>query len=145
MKNTSKFLRTFRLHTLITLVALVFEFILGMYTALFIEFPDTLVDGNGWGWAMKASPIIFAHVILGTLLILLAISTLAFGFASHSKNAIISSAAGLILMLVAYLSGSTFLANVAADNYSFAMALGFLGCMLAYGAAFYFTHPTEKI
>jgi len=145
MKDTSKFLRIFRLHTLITLVTLVFEFILGMYTALFVEFPDTLVDGNGWGWAMKTSPIIIAHVILGSLLVLLTLSTLGFGFASRSKNAIIASAIGLLMTGVAYLSGGAFLANVTADNYSFAMALGFLGCMLAYGAAFYFTRPAEKI
>jgi hypothetical protein len=110
-----------------------------MYNALYIQFPDTLVNGNGWAWSMKESPIIIAHVFLGTLLVLLTISTVIFGFASRSKPAVIWSVTGLVLTLAAYMSGSIFLANVAEDNYSFLMALGFMGSMLSYGAAFYLT------
>jgi hypothetical protein len=139
MRNTSKNLKVFRSLTLATLCSLVLEFVLGMYNALYIQFPDTLVNGNGWAWSMKESPIIIAHVFLGTLLVLLTISTVIFGFASRSKPAVIWSVTGLVLTLAAYMSGSIFLANVAEDNYSFLMALGFMGSMLSYGAAFYLT------
>jgi hypothetical protein len=37
------------------------------------------------------------------------------------------------------MGGSAFLSNVADDNYSFLMALGFMGSMLSYGVAFYLT------
>jgi len=125
------------------LVALVLEFVLGMYTALFVQFPDTLVNGNAWSWSMTESPIIFAHVLLGTLLFLLALSVVVFGFASRNRNAIVSSIAGLVLTGVAYMSGSAFLSNVALDNLSFSMSLGFLGSILAYFAAFYTTRPED--
>jgi len=110
-----------------------------MYTALFVEFPDTLVNGNGWAWSMKESPILMVHVLLGSLLVLLTILTVIFGFTSHSKPAIVWSVTGFVLTMVAYMGGSIFLSNVAEDNYSFLMALGFMGSLLAYGVAFYLT------
>jgi heme A synthase len=143
MKNISRSLKAFRVQTLLILVALVLEFVLGMYTALFVQFPDTLVNGNAWSWSMTESPIIFAHVLLGTLLFLLALSVVVFGFASRNRNAIVSSIAGLVLTGVAYMSGSAFLSNVALDNLSFSMSLGFLGSILAYFAAFYTTRPED--
>ena len=139
MRNTAKPLNVFRWLALATLGSLVLEFILGMYNALFVQFPDTLVGGNGWAWAMKESPIITAHVFLGSLLVLLTVLTVIFGVASRSKPAIVWSVVGLVLTLLAYMSGSAFLANVAQDNYSFLMALGFMGSLLSYGAAFYLT------
>lgn len=144
MKNTSRPLKLFRVQTVAILVALVLEFALGIYTALYVQFPDTLADGNAWSWSMQQSPIIAAHVLLGSLLLLLGLSILGFGFASRSRNAIIWSIAGFLLTGVAYLSGSAFLANVSLDNYSFSMALGFLGSLLAYFAAFYFTRPLAE-
>jgi hypothetical protein len=145
MNSSSKLLRFFRIDTLFTLAALVLEFVLGMYTALFVEFPETLVNGNGWGWSMKESPIIMTHVLLGTLLVILALAALGLGFAARSKAAIAWSITGLVMIAIAYLSGSVFLSNVADDNYSFVMALGFMGSVLAYGAAYYFTRPAAKI
>ena len=141
MRTASKNLNVFRILTLAALCSLVLEFVLGMVTSLFVEFPDSLVNGNGWAWAMSASPIIKAHVILGTLLVLLAISALIFGFVSRSRPAILWSLTGLVLTGLAYVSGSIFLSNVAEDNYSMLMALGFMGSMLAYGIAFYRTRP----
>ena len=145
MKNTSKNLKVFRSLTLVTLCSLVLEFVLGIYNALFIEFPDSLVNGNGWAWSIKESPIIMAHVIVGSILLLFTILTVIFGLRSRSKPAIIWSVSGLVLTLLAYMSGSVFLSNVADDNYSFLMALGFIGALVTYGAAFYLTHPTSQV
>jgi hypothetical protein len=145
MRNTSKLLNVFRILALATLCSLVLEFVLGMVTALFVQFPATLVNGNGWGWAMKESPIIIAHMALGTLLVLLALASLIFGIASRSKPAIIWSVAGFVLTGLAYMSGSVFLASVAENNYSFLMALGFMGSILSYGAAFYLTRLTHSV
>ena len=144
MKDTPRSLKFFRVQTVAILVALVLEFVLGMYTALFVQIPDTLADGNAWSWSMQQSPIIAAHVLLGSLLLLLGLSILGFGFASRSRNAMIWSIAGFLLTGVAYLSGGAFLANVSLDNYSFSMALGFLGSLLAYFAALYFTRPLDE-
>ena len=139
MKNSTKFSNAFRWTVILTLLALVAEFVLGMYTALFVEFPDTLVEGNAWGWSMSQSPIIMAHILVGTLLVLLALVAAGLGFVSSSRAAFISSILGLLLMGAAYLSGGAFLSNVAQDNLSFSMALTFLGSLLAYFAALYYT------
>jgi hypothetical protein len=139
MSNTSKNLIVFRSLTLATLCGLVLEFILGMVNALFVQFPGTLVDGNAWAWSMQGSPIISAHVIVGSLLLLLTLLTVVFGFASRRKPAIVWSVAGLILTALAYLSGSAFLSNVAENNYSLLMALAFMGSLMSYSVAFYLT------
>ncbi|MDR3577043.1 MAG: hypothetical protein P4L50_24535 [Anaerolineaceae bacterium] len=139
MRNTLKNIKIFRWLTLATLCGLVLEFILGMYTSLFVQFPDSLVNGNGWVWAMKESPIITAHIFLGTLLVLLGVLAVIFGIASHSKPAILWSVIGLVTAVFAYLNGSVFLSNVAENNYSFFMALGFMGSMVSYGLAYFGT------
>jgi hypothetical protein len=145
MNPSSKLFRAFRTTVLLTMIALVLEFILGMYTNLFVQFPDSLVNGNGWEWSMAQSPIIMAHVLLGTLLVVASLLTLGLSVALKNKTAIGTSAAGIVMMGLAYLSGSAFLANIQADGYSFSMALGFLGTLAAYVAAYYLTRPASQI
>ena len=91
--------KVFRWAVVLTLLALLAEFVLGMYTALFVEFPDSLVNGNAWGWTMSSSPVITAHVYVGTLLVLLGLVALGAGIASKRSNAIVTGALGLILIL----------------------------------------------
>jgi hypothetical protein len=43
------------------------------------------------------------------------------------------------------LSGGVFLSNVQMDAYSFSMALGFMGTLLAYGTGYYLTRPPSKV
>jgi hypothetical protein len=145
MNPSSKFFRAFRMTVLLTLIALVLEFIFGMYTNLFVQFPDSIVNGNGWQWSMAQSPIIIAHVLLGTLLLAASLLALGLGAALKSKTAIASSAAGLVMIGLAYLSGSVFLANIQVGGYSFSMALGFMGALAAYGAAYYLSRPASQI
>jgi heme A synthase len=142
MIKSSKYNRAFRLHALLALIALVLEFILGMYTAFFVKFPDTLTDGNAWAWSMSHSAIIMAHILLGTLMVLIALSAVGFAVAAKSKSAIITAVVGVVMILVAYLSGSIFLGNIEVDGYSFSMSLGFLGAMVAYGLGYYLTRPS---
>jgi len=139
MDQSLKFNRVFRLSVLVTLAALVLEYILGMYTALFVAFPDSLTNGNAWTWSMAQSPVIMAHVLLGTLLVVGSLLALGLSISLKSKTAISASMLGLVAVVVAYGSGSGFLANIDADGYSFAMSLGFIGALLAYGFA-YFTN-----
>ena len=137
MNQPNKYYRAFRLDVHLTLVVLILEYILGMYTALFVEFPDSLVDGNAWIWSMSQSAIIMAHILLGTLLLVGSILALGLGIASKGKAAIYTSIAGLAAVVIAYLGGSVFLANIQAGSYSFVMSLGFLAALLAYGVAYF--------
>jgi hypothetical protein len=145
MNLSSKVFRGFRITILLTLLALVLEFILGMYTSLFVEFPDSLSNGDAWGWSMAQSPVITAHVVLGSLLVVASLAALGFGIALKNRSAIASTAVGLLLMLIAYLSGGVFLSNVQMDAYSFLMALAFMGTMLAYGTGFYLTRQPDQV
>jgi hypothetical protein len=145
MIQSSRFYRTFRLHVLITIIALILEYILGMYTNLLVKFPDTLVNGNAWEWSMSHNAIVMAHVLLGTLLLLISLSTLGFAIALKNKAAITTAVTGIVMILAAYLSGSIFLGNIEVDAYSFSMSLGFLGAVVTYGLAYYLTRPTLQI
>ena len=136
--------KLYRWAVVLTLLALVAEFVLGMYTALFVEFPDSLVQGNAWAFAFTGSPVIAAHIYLGTILILAGLITFALGIAEKQRGAILTSLLGLLLMLAAWLSGGAFLGNVQVNAYSFSMALTFLGSLLAYCAGLYFTRAPEK-
>jgi len=143
MNKSEKFLKIFRSHVLFTLIALVLEFVLGMYTALFVEFPNSLVNGEAWGWSMQSSPVIIIHSLLGTLLVLMVLSTFGFAIASRSRTAIISAGLGLVLVCMAYLGGAVFLSDVNQNSTSFIMALGFMGSLIVYGVAYYVTRPAQ--
>jgi hypothetical protein len=143
MEKIEKRLGAFRLHSLVAIIALTLEFLLGMYTALFVEFPENLAGGNAWAWSMSASAVTVAHVILGTLLVIVSISALGFGIASRNRAAIATSALGLVMVVFAFFSGTVFLSDIGKDAYSFAMACGFIGAMLAYGLAFHLARPSR--
>ena len=144
MDQVQRQFRAFRLHALLTLIALVLEFILGMYTALFVEFPESLVNGNAWGWSMTRSPVILTHMILGTLMLLMSLSAFSFSIRTKNRTAVITAVIGLIMVGIAFLSGSAFLSNIKQDGYSFSMSLGFIGAMVSYGAAYYLTRPSGQ-
>lgn len=135
--NREKLLGAFRLHSLVAIVALTLEFLLGMYTALFVAFPDSLAGGNAWGWSMSNSAATMAHVILATALVIVSLSALGFGIAARNRTAVATSSLGLVMVGLAYVSGAVFLSDTGKDAYSFAMAFGFIGALIAYGLAFH--------
>lgn len=58
MNQSNKLNRAFRMSVLITLIALVLEFIFGMYTTLYVKFPDELVNGNAWEWSWHRAQLL---------------------------------------------------------------------------------------
>ena len=90
---------------------------------------------------MAQSPIIMIHVLLGTLLVAVSLLALGMAIAIKSKTAISTSLVGLVMVGIAYLSGSIFLSNTQLDGYSFAISLGFVGALVGYGVAYYLTRP----
>jgi hypothetical protein len=144
MRTTSGPRRAFQITVFSMLGALVLEFILGMYTALFVTFPEGLANGNAWEWSMTQSPVIMAHVALATILALLSLVATGLAIASRNRWAIGASLAGLAMILFAYLSGSIFLTNVEQDSYSFTMSIGFILAMVAYGMANVTLRDSEK-
>ena len=145
MKSSVKLMRAFRGHILVILVMLVIEFVLGMYTALFVAFPDSLAGGNAWAWSMSQSTAVLLHVIVGTLLALAALVVLVLGFLLRSRAAVLTGVLGFAAMAVAYLSGATFLSDVNQDLCSFSMALGFIAAAVVYGVGYYSMRPVVEV
>jgi len=135
--NNSKFADTLG----ITLVlVLVLQYILGMYTALYIEIPE---DVSGWTF-MGNSMVILSHVILGTLLAVAAIWLLAASIKKMNRFWILFSVFGLAGISLALMTGSAFMDGQSNDN-SFLMSLGLGISLLSYAAGIYASAVTRKI
>ncbi len=93
--------RAFRLTVLITLVLLVLQYILGMIANLEVQLPS----GNAWSWVFRNSMIIQLHIYIGTLLIVVALVALILSLVARHPVGIVAAAAGLALLVFAWLSG----------------------------------------
>ena len=74
------------------IILLVGQYLLGMYTNLFVTIPDGV---NGWQW-MSNSLAIMGHVTLGTLLLVVSVALLVFGARARSRTWIVASLVGLV-------------------------------------------------
>jgi len=132
MSQTDAHLRPVRITFLVTLVLLVIQYVLGMIANLEVQFPA----GNLWRWVFENSPIIQLHIIIGTLLIVMALVALILSIVARHTAGIIAAIAGLALVIFSWLSGAQFLATQ--DNaLSLRMALGFIGACMAYVVGYY--------
>ena len=124
----------------ITLVsALFFQYVLGMYTALYIEIPEGV---SGWKF-MGNSMVIISHVILGILLAALSIWLAAASIKKMNRLWILFSIIGLAGIALALMTGSAFMDGQSNDN-SFLMSLGLGISLLSYAAGIYFSSVTRK-
>ena len=114
------------------IILLVGQYLLGMYTNLFVTIPDGV---NGWQW-MSNSLAIMGHVTLGTLLLVVSVALLVFGARARSRTWIVASLVGLVGIGAALAGGSSFM-NGQYDAMSFLMAGGLGVAILAYAAALY--------
>jgi hypothetical protein len=131
MRQTSARIGAFRLAFLVTLVLLVVQYVLGMISNLEVQFPGNLPGGNAWGWVWSNSLIIQLHIYIGTLLLVVALVALILSIVARTIVGVIAAAAGLVLIIFAWLSGAAFLANQQ-NTLSLWMALGFMGALVAY-------------
>jgi hypothetical protein len=106
-----------------TNVALVIQFLLGMYVNLYVHFPTT-GPAEAWKFAWTVWPV-GAHIILGTLLLLGGISLLVRAIRRKDTHWIMFSAIAVFGLLLAYLGGERYITTLN-DIASFVMAIGFL-------------------
>ena len=114
------------------LVLLIGQYVLGMYTNLFVQIPDGV---DGWKW-MSNSLAIMGHVTLGTGLLVVAGALLALSARARSRAWVAASLAGIAGIAASLFGGSTFM-NGQADTMSFLMACGLAVAMLAYATGLY--------
>ncbi len=131
VQEVSKTQNGFKTHALIMIGLLVIQYALGMVSNLFVQFPQTDQAAQQWEFA-RTQLSEMAHIALGMLLFLSAILFVIRAIRKHSRRWIISSIIGLLAILTAIVSGSTFI-STQVDAYSLVMSLAFIVTFLAYG------------
>ena len=142
MIQSNKRFRAFRITLLIIVIALVLQYVLGMFVNLYVQFPDSLPGGNAFAWANTHSALIQIHIYLGTLLLVLPLITLGLSIALKDIWRVLMSLAGLLLIFFSYTGGILFLINVQENAPSMWMAVGMIGALVVYGFEYYLTRPT---
>lgn len=144
MMYTTRRYRVFRFTLLTTIIALILQYVLGMFVNLYTQFPDTLPGGNAFAWSFTNSMIIQFHIYLGTLLLILPLIALGLSIGLKQRGSILVSVLGFFLILFTYTSGMLFLSNVQEDAPSLWMAIGMMGALAVYGYEYYLTRPTAS-
>jgi len=120
---------------LANLIILGIQFVLGMMVNLYVQFPGSLPQGNDSVWVMKHSPLTTTHIMVGTLILVLAILAIAFAIPARNKPALWLSVLGFILTLISWGSGAAFLSYGQQNIMSMYMALGFIVSTVVYSLA----------
>jgi hypothetical protein len=106
----------------VTLVLLLDEFLLGLCVNLFVPTPH-------------GQPVLFAHIFLGTLLLVVALATTIVAVAGRGRATTVLSAAGLVFLLVAWIGGERFLSGGGHSTDSYVIAAGFVLAAACYVVA----------
>ena len=125
-----KMLQGLRMQATGMLVGLSLQYILGMITNLFVKFPETGTASDFWGFVWRQG-LIIAHIVIGTGLLFGAIGLVIRSVRGHQRGWIMSSGIGLVMVVLAYIGGVTFVPTQA-DGFSLLMALATLAAFLAY-------------
>jgi len=109
-------------------VALVIQFLLGMYVNLYVNFP-TSGPADAWKFAFTVWPVA-VHIILGSLLVLGGISLLIRAIRRKNRHWITYSAIAVFGLILGYLGGERYITTLN-DVASYLMSVGFLIVFLA--------------
>ena len=130
-------LRIMRKIVLTTLVALVAEFVLGILTGLYVQFPTTIANGDAWNWSMAHSPVVLSHVIVSVAIVLLSLAAVVLSIIARCASGVVYSCIGFVLILTAWMAGITFLTHGQQNGSSLDMAIGFIGATVVYFILYY--------
>ena len=134
--------RPLRVVTLIILLLLAAQFLIGMLVNLFVVVPASHPGTNapeyfsgvvtGVLWILGHGTLwLWLHAIVGLALLLAALILLGLAIAARSRGWIISSVFGLLGIVLAGFNGASFL-NYGHDFSSLFMSMGFLMAAMAY-------------
>jgi len=145
-KSSQRMLRTL---TLVILLLLAAQFLVGMLVNLYVttipphpgasapEYFSGVVQGVAW--ALVHAPLfLLLHAIVGLLLFLGSLVILGFAIASRRRAWIISSIFGLLGIVLAGFNGASFL-NYGLNFSSLLMSIGFLVAVFPYMIGIYVT------
>ena len=129
--DTSKGQNGLRNYAILMIGLLVIQYVLGMVTNLFMQFPDPSQADQVWAAARSQFPSA-AHMVIGTLLLVSAVIFVINAARKNNRPWIVSSVVGLIGIVVAFYGGVMFTSSQV-NVYSLIMALAFFVAFLAYG------------
>ena len=130
-------LKALRRASFASLVLLLIQYVLGMYTNIYVTVPSA-DKGGGLGKAISNGPAALSvHAVLALLLILSAIGLLVQAIMARYWTVLAAAAVGLITIIGAAFSGANFTNNGGQDSASMTMAVLAGVAMLAYGTALY--------
>lgn len=144
MNRTYTRLKAFHITFIVTFVLLIIQYVLGMISNLEVQFPNSLPDGNAWGWVWSNSSIIALHIVNGTLLIVVALVAIILSSVARNVAGIVASIIGLAMIVFAWISGAKFLALGQQNTFSLWMSLGFIGAFVAYTLGFYLSRSLHQ-
>jgi hypothetical protein len=129
--------KALRVSGMIMLALLGVQYILGMITNLFVQFPTSATDGQLWefAWSQFSEA---AHIILGLLLFVGGVIFLIRAVRAKDRVWTVAAAVGLFGILSAIYGGVTFIPSQV-DQYSLVMSIAFLVSIVAYGWGLYAT------
>jgi len=137
-------LRVFRGTLVVVCLLLVVQYLLGMLVNLTVPFPANLPGGNAWRWAFTTTALVPLHVLVGTLILLASLLALGLSLVARSAPAVVAAVIGVAMIVLAYISGLSFLSSGQNNASSLLMALGFLGALLAYLIGWGMTRPARS-
>ena len=130
-------LKALRRASFASLVLLLIQYVLGMYTNIYVTVPSA-DKGGGLGKAISNGPAALSvHAVLALLLILSAIGLLVQAIMARYWTVLAAAAVGLITIIGAAFSGANFTNNGGQDSASMTMAVLAGVAMLSYGTALY--------
>jgi hypothetical protein len=115
--------------SLAILIVLIAQFALGIGVNLYVTLPGAGNGGHG-SW-FSNGPLLAMHAALGMFLILAAIFVLVRAIMAGNATLIVTSAAGLVAILLAAFFGSGFTKNLT-NGYSLGMAVAFAAALACY-------------
>ena len=115
--------------SLAILIVLIIQFALGIGVNLYVTLPNAGDPGHG-SW-FSNGPLLAMHAALGMVLILAAIFVLVRAIMARNATLIVTSAAGLVAIVLAAFFGSGFTKNLT-NGYALGMAVAFAAALACY-------------
>ena len=114
---------------------LILQYLLGMVSSLFVEFPENTQPKQLWEYAWQQVPVA-SHIVVGIVLLLGTLALLIRSFILKDKVWQISAGMSTIATILSIITGSIFI-TLQSDLYSLIMAIGFIIALLSYGWGLY--------
>lgn len=113
------------------IIFLLLEFLLGIYTAIFLTFPENASKSDLWKFASR-DMVLNLHMIIGIIIAFGAISYFIRAIINKEPNHIYSSLVASLGVCLATYGGFMFV-PLQNEVYSFIMSIGFVIAIIGYG------------